>query len=1522
MAEYKGLTIRIGGDTSSLNSALKASTKAASSLQSQIRQITRAMRFDPGSMGNVNTRMKLTTNRAEALYSKIRLLKSGYDELAASTVRVGGRATSVKKLADTTENISLAATAAKERYNDMTATLASRYRELESRAKAAGKAMNLNALSRQGSDETFETQMAALKELGAVTDQEIQKLREMRATWNEAFDSSEAYKAAETMQSMSVNMQRFESEARNATATVRELNGVSKYSEGNWQESTAKIKAMDSALSECSKQAKAYEAALRKDPSNLSAAVGRLKALNDEYDIAQNKVKELSRQVEAYRSKLSGTLAEEKNLPAYIQKTGDEWQKVQGELAEAKGDANALRQSLQRLKDAQAPVEEIRQLEAAVGEADAKVDALNASARRMDAEFETAKECAELERLQGELSETTAHVASLKKRMSMKSLGGKDSMLNASTIKSAGMTLYSTLTPAVTMLGWRTVTAAQDMDSAFRDMAKTVDASDAQLQELKQGAIEFSKTHVTSAEQMLQIEAIGGELGIATENLQQFAETVSNLDVATNLDTEEAASSLGKLANITHMGADEYSRYGDALVRLGNNGASTEDQIVDIATRIGSMGTIVGLTVPEILALSSSIASTGMKTEASGTAIANTLSDMESAVANGGDKLEAFADAAGMTADQFAQKWQEEPIVVLEEFVKHLNDIEKDGGSADATLEGLGITGTRQKQAIEGLMQTIGGLDDNLKMSNDAWEGKSDQWGAAGDAAREASKKAEGFSGQLAILSNIGNDAMASLADGATPVVSAFTDIAKAALDCFDGMEEGHKTAVVIGGGIAALAGPVLTMGSTFITAKDNVKKFASESSAMGRALSIAKDGFANAGTGAEGMKNKLAAVGGAAKSFGTSLLKDLAVAAVVAGIAVVVGAISDYIKKCKDAEEASKNAGDTIGAAIGGTLSEQSDAILDFTSDYDEMVATMAENNRKIRDSAKETYGKTALIEEYGEAVKKALKAYNNGDRSAESMASLKTSLDLYNDAAGTSISVSEKASGKLQLMQDDAKLTMDAFDDLTVSMKNAAKAEFFKESYSMKLGDYRTALDELAEAQDNVKNARKALDEVEADPLKYDEHTVRQYNDQLEAAEKNLENVKQKYGETTSAMNQYDEAMKLDAAAVAAGSKSAQQWVLDNDALQVSIWRNYESVTDFAEVLGQLNLDYETLSANSEVVEQMGASWDGTLGSIVPGLAQMGVKIDENTAKTLGLNAVKIGNKTYYVSDDGTIVKQNGKLAKLSKLTVGNKSYKVDDQGTIWDGVNAVGTLKKNVATLPDGKVTVTAVTDPATGKVTGWVSKTNATKATTKTDSNTSSADSKVRASVSRANASKGTIKVDGNASGAYSAIRSAVSSANSSSGTIGVGASTTSFWSSVNNIDGRTVGTAYIDVKQRGGSAVGGYSQTPWDLSGAKAPRMATGAIVTRPLLTNNGWVGEDGAEAVLNWATGGAVIPLTNRKYMEPIARAIAMNMDNGGGGGTETRNVTVYLQYDASADAAQMANDIARMLDRKLAMEG
>lgn len=1490
MAEYKGLTIRIGGDTSQLDSALKSSTKAAASLQREIRQITTAMRFDPGNLANVDTRMKLTTNRAEALNSKIALLKNGYKELGDAAVTVGGSATSVKKLAESTENISLAAEVAQSRYNKMTENLSANYRELEARAKEAGKAMNLNALSRHDSGETFEKQMAELKELGVVTDEEVQKLRNMRSAWHEAFADKGAYEKAEQLQHMSVQMQRLESEARNATATVRGLNTVSNYSAESWQESASRVKQLDSALTECAGQARAYEAALREDPSNMSAAIGRMKALASEYDAAEKKAAELSRQVEAYKGRLSGALDQHRNLPLYIQQTGDEWEKVHADLAEAQGKANALHQSLQRLKDAQAPVGEIQQLEAAVQKADERVDTLKADARDMDRAFETAKECAELQQLQSELAQTTAHMAGLRKRMDATHLGGgAGSLLNASTIKSLGMTLYSTLTPAITMLGWRAVTAEQDMDSAYRDMRKTVEGTEAQFEGLKQAAIDFSKTHVTSAEQMLQIEAIGGELGIATDSLQAFAETVSNLDVATNLSTEDAATSLGQLANITHMTADEYAGFSDALVRLGNNGASTETQIIDIATRIGSMATIVGLSVPEILALSSSIASTGQGAESAGTAISRTLSDMESAVANGGAKLEAFASVAGMSAEDFARSWESEPIVALREFVKGLNRVESDGGSATVTLQELGITGTRQIQAIEGLMQTIGGLDDNLTMSRDAWDGVSDQWGQAGDAANEASKKAEGFSGQLSILKNMANDALAELAEGAVPWMKRLTGLMKGAMDVFEGLgAEGREAAVGLLA-VAAVSGPMLTFVSTLMTAHSNVKKFFEGTSAIATVARMWRTGTFTMADGTMRMVGGMERVRLTASTFGKSLLDGLKAAGVIAAIAAVVMAVQMLYQEFAEHEKATsglRSAMDGVGESAEGMASRIADA-------HETAAEKIADVEGKLGDladsvaSSNEEYAKSVSTLERYESVVGELAFKSN--RSADETRTLLDAVNNLNKEAGTSYGIDEfgrlidtstgkvadntdaikdniewvKARARLEVYEDDYKDAIVAQAEAEDALA-AANAEYETFLAAWRSGNHSeavssglvTSANKVREAEELLESADYTLATLEGtindSQRKVDEHA---------AAEKAASAVTD---DLTGNMKRLHDVMGDDAAFNAASDALAAMHVGAGELSDVDMPRlsgsfggtmadvvsalrdGGVSLVDFDEAIeraGGMSVDMSRVSAAA--FSKMAADAGGDVDRLAQMLAHLnvvqigdktfyvsdnGTVLDES-GELAALQSFRIEDKTFYVGDDGTVFDSKGQLVDLDGFEVNDKTFKMTDDGSIYEMVDGVFVLRDSIGSVPTSHVTEFTARD--------WVS---------------------------------GTIEL----------------------------------------IKSRLAGLDGVAVTVEPASAAGSIASSPY------VPRHARGYIAAGPTLTNNGWVGEDGAEAVLNWGTGGVVVPLTNHRYMEPIAAAIARNMADGTAsrGAGPTVNMTVVQQ--PGEDVETFARRVVRELEWRL----
>ena len=159
---------------------------------------------------------------------------------------------------------------------------------------------------------------------------------------------------------------------------------------------------------------------------------------------------------------------------------------------------------------------------------------------------------------------------------------------------------------------------------------------------------------------------------------------------------------------------------------------------------------------------------------------------------------------------------------------------------------------------------------------------------------------------------------------------------------------------------------------------------------------------------------------------------------------------------------------------------------------------------------------------------------------------------------------------------------------------------------------------------------------------------------------------------------------------------------------------------------------------------------------------------------------------------------------------------------------------------------------------------------------------------------------------------------------------VSADTTDFWDSINGILRSTFSTAVSVVAGFGGQKSGGISGSGvsafarggvFDKVLASIPMNASGAIngiVTKPTLTSIGWVGEAGAEAVFHMRNaGGAVVPLTNGRYVRPFARAVASEMP----GSQKSIALTVNLDYQAGDSAQQMARDIARELETLVNME-
>ena len=168
-----------------------------------------------------------------------------------------------------------------------------------------------------------------------------------------------------------------------------------------------------------------------------------------------------------------------------------------------------------------------------------------------------------------------------------------------------------------------------------------------------------------------------------------------DLGVSTNLTAEEAATDIAQISNVmgtmSREGAEGVSRFAATLVALGNDGASTEKEILSMAQRIAGAGATVGATEVEVLALANTLASMGIQAELGGGVTTRVLLKMFTAVKDGGSTLDSFAKTAGVSAEEFSKAFGDSPVKAMDLVAQGLNRVNQEGGNVVDVMKDLGI---------------------------------------------------------------------------------------------------------------------------------------------------------------------------------------------------------------------------------------------------------------------------------------------------------------------------------------------------------------------------------------------------------------------------------------------------------------------------------------------------------------------------------------------------------------------------------------------------------------------------------------------------------------------------------------------------------------------------------------------------------------------------------------------------------------------------------------------------------------
>lgn len=404
-------------------------------------------------------------------------------------------------------------------------------------------------------------------------------------------------------------------------------------------------------------------------------------------------------------------------------------------------------------------------------------------------------------------------------------------------VDNLGNKLTTRLTVPIASAFGASVKEAIEFESAFTGVEKTVDGTEKQMKELKQGIKDLAKEIPSSTTEISEVAEAAGQLGIQTDNVLNFTKTMIDMGNATNLSADEAATTLARFANVTQMSQSDFDRLGSVIVALGNNFATTESEIASMGMNLGSAGKQVGMSQSQIMALATALSSVGLEAQAGGTAFSKVMINMQLAVEKGGKNLKNFASVAGMSTKEFAKAFKEDATTAIMKFVEGLSKSGERGKSAIKILDDMGITETRLRDALLRSANASDIMSKAIDLGNKAWEENN-------ALTTEADKRYATTESQLKIVKNKIKDLAVSLGNKLLPSVNKILDKLGKWIDKLDKLSESEKDNIVKIGLLVAAAGPALKLASSGINIIEKVSKGIGTFS---KAIALAHNGIGTA---------------------------------------------------------------------------------------------------------------------------------------------------------------------------------------------------------------------------------------------------------------------------------------------------------------------------------------------------------------------------------------------------------------------------------------------------------------------------------------------------------------------------------------------------------------------------------------------------------------------------------------------------------------------------------------------------
>jgi TP901 family phage tail tape measure protein len=303
-------------------------------------------------------------------------------------------------------------------------------------------------------------------------------------------------------------------------------------------------------------------------------------------------------------------------------------------------------------------------------------------------------------------------------------------------------------------------------------VGKTTGIAGAELEALGDQIRDVGSEVPASTTELLGLAQAAGQVGVkGTENIVRFTETIAKLGTASDLAGEQASLTLARLLTVTNTPIRQVDRLGASIVALGNDYASLESDIAAVATRVGQSTSQFGVSIDQVLGISTALKTVGVQAESGGTQVGLAFQSINDAIRGGGEEMKTLQEITGATGDALREDFfSGKTTEIFTQLIQGLGDINDRNGDVKQALDAMGLSGTRAVQVLG----TLASKSDLLKR-------------AIGDSARaykentalneEAATATETFNNQVVLLGNAFNDIMSGGdIDELTGSVSDLTD--------------------------------------------------------------------------------------------------------------------------------------------------------------------------------------------------------------------------------------------------------------------------------------------------------------------------------------------------------------------------------------------------------------------------------------------------------------------------------------------------------------------------------------------------------------------------------------------------------------------------------------------------------------------------------------------------------------------------------------------------------------------------